>query len=99
MQIVLARLDETAEVVRYGRMDLGERHDWAVAVRPVALMWTNEGRSDDVEKARAYAATEGYTVLTFDPPVRDPLGKARTIMARRAIEAGQRVEAINWRAG
>lgn len=81
MQIVLARVDEDFKVVRERRTDLGERPDMERVDKPVAMMWKNDGDAADVEKAKAYAATEGYTVFTYKGE-RDPLGRAKRDVLR-----------------
>lgn len=66
MQIVLARLDDDQEVVKQGRVDLGERHTFRATKRPVALMWINAGNDSDKAKAERFARSEGYTVFCYD---------------------------------
>lgn len=76
MQIVLARVDEDWRVVRARRTDLGERPVMEQVDKPVTIMWLNDGDAADVEKAKAYAETEGYTVFTYKGE-RDPLARAK----------------------
>jgi hypothetical protein len=82
-QIVIAWTEDSAEWdgEPYAA-DLGERP----TMRPVRLakacMWLNRGTAADVEKARVYAAPQGYSVLTFPASVRDPLGAARAAVLR-----------------
>jgi ribosomal protein L30E len=81
MQIVLARLDDGAEVVKAGRMDLGEQHTFRAIKVPTACMWTNNGTDADRQKAEKFAKTEGYTVLCYDGES-DPLNRARRDIGR-----------------
>ena len=77
MWIVLAWLRPDVEVVRARRTDLGERPFTREVMRPEALVWLRHGTEADIPKARGYAATQGYTVFTFPPSEKDPLGAAR----------------------
>ena len=81
MQIILARLDQTQEIAKHGRVDLGERHTFCTVNVPVAVVWVNKGSEADLQKAQAYAAREGYTVLCYDGE-KDPLNRARKDIAR-----------------
>lgn len=81
MQIVLARLDDSAELVKAGRVDLGERHTFRAVRVPASVMWTNNGTEADKAKAERFAASEGYTVLCYDGED-DPLNRARRDIAR-----------------
>jgi hypothetical protein len=80
MQIVLARLDEGAELVKAGRADIGERHTFRPIKVPVSVMWTNNGTEADKAKAEKFAAAEGYTVLCYHGE-KDPLSRARRDIA------------------
>jgi hypothetical protein len=52
--------------------------------RPEACVWLNEGTEDDIVKAKAFAKTEGYRVMTFPVSEKDPLSKARkAVMSRK----------------
>ena len=77
VQIVLARKEEDVRIVQYGRTDLGEAHKFETIAKPVACLWLKAGREADVEKARAYAKAEGYTVFTYPTNVRDSLEQAK----------------------
>lgn len=75
--IVLARLEDDVEIVEpFSR-------DWRgfPVTRPVkvakSLMWLRRGGAGDLVKARAFAATEGYSVFLFPPSEADPLGRAK----------------------
>ncbi len=81
MQIVLARLDQTQEIAKQGRIDLGERHTFRTVNVPVACIWLNDGSEDDVQSATRYAAREGYSVLCYKNEA-DPLARARKDIAR-----------------
>lgn len=76
MQIVLARVEEDRVVVKQGRVDVGERHTFRMVLRPVSLMWLNDGDEADAANARAFAATEGYRVFCYATEA-DPLDRAR----------------------
>lgn len=84
VQIVLARTEEDSRVVRTRRTDLGEAPVIEHFDRPVSAMWLNSGTQADVEKARAYAKTEGYAVFVYDRSVRDALGQAKRDIAKEA---------------
>jgi len=45
-----------------------------------SLVWLNSGTQRDIERARDYAAGEGYTVLTYATTERNPL-----VLARAAV--------------
>lgn len=76
MTIVLARVEEDRVIVKHGRTDLGEQHKFKTVPKPIACVWLLNGKESDVEKARNYAASEGYTVFCYEAE-RDPLGKAK----------------------
>ena len=76
MQIVIAWTEEAQELVKAGRVDLGESHTFRTIRVPKACMWTNKGKDADLAKARVYAATECRTVLCYEHE-RDPLEKAK----------------------
>ncbi len=44
---------------------------------PKALVWLNEGDADDLEKAKAHADKEGFSVFTYPTSEKDPIGKAK----------------------
>lgn len=81
MQIVLARLDEGHVIEKHGRIDLGERHRFKMVDVPVSCVWLNDGTEDDAQKARAFAAQEGYSVFCYSGEA-DPLKRARRDIAR-----------------
>lgn len=79
MQIVIAWTTET-KITPNGKTEwrdgvLREAYD----LRPQghAAMWLRDGDEGDLERAKAYAATEGYQVLTYPESEADPLGNAR----------------------
>ena len=82
VQCVIAWTEEDSVVVKERRSDLGERPLMrSVKVARTAL-WLNRATPKDVEKARVYAAAEGYHVFTFPPSERDPRGAAaRAVLA------------------
>jgi hypothetical protein len=82
MQIVLARLDDGTELVKAGRVDLGELHTFRAIKVPVSVMWINKGTEADRTKAERFAQTEGYSVFCYDGDV-DPLARARSDIAKR----------------
>ncbi len=77
VQIVLARLDEDYIVTRHNAGTVHERRTSVRADKPVALVWLRSGDDADVEKARAFAKTQGYTVLLYGTDETDPLNRAR----------------------
>jgi len=81
MQIVLARLDDGAELVKAGRVDIGERGTFRAIKVPVAVMWVNNGTEADRSKAERFAKTEGYTVLCYNGE-EAPLCRARMDIVR-----------------
>jgi hypothetical protein len=81
-KIVLARLVDDTELVRERRTDLGERPVMRDIKTAQALMWLNRGTAEDIEKAKRYAPTEGYTVLVYETTERDPLGRAKRDISR-----------------
>lgn len=82
IQIVLARLVEDVEVANPGQPDLGIRPTLRQIHRAEALVWLRSGTAADVAKAEKYAATEGYTVLTYPTTERDPLGRGKRDVAK-----------------
>lgn len=92
-QIVLAWTDHVQEVVREGRVDLGERHRFREVTVGKSAMWLNRGSAEDLAKACAYATKEQervaresdsigtsrsvYDVFVYPIGTKDPLGKAR----------------------
>jgi hypothetical protein len=76
MQIVIAWTEEAQEIVKLGRVDLGESHKFKTIRRPMAAVWLNRGTESDAAKARKYAANEGHRVFCYENE-RDPLAKAR----------------------
>jgi len=76
MQIVIAWTEEDQQLVKIGRVDLGESHTFKTVRIPKACMWLNKGNESDLAKARAYALTEGRIVLCYQHE-RDPLSTAK----------------------
>jgi hypothetical protein len=76
MQIVIAWTEETQEIVKIGRVDLGESHKFRTVLTPKACMWVNKGNARDLAKARVYAANEGHAVLCYENE-HNPLEKAK----------------------
>jgi hypothetical protein len=83
MQIVLARLDDTAEIAKHGRVDVGQPHIWRTVKVPAAVMWVNNGDDVDLEKAKKFAASEGYTVFCYHGE-KDPLRRAKSEIIKAA---------------
>lgn len=89
MEIVLAWVVEDFEVVRERRRDLGERPELKTIYVPRTVMWLNSGTEADVKKATDYATKEkDHKVLVFTYPKseRDPLGRAKKDVMKRAKE-------------
>lgn len=80
MQIVLARLEVGQEIVKLGRVDVGEMHKFRTIQKPVAVMWLNNGTKADEAKAKVFAEREGYKVFCYKQE-KNPLGKARSDVA------------------
>ena len=80
-RILCARIVVDFEIIRQGRIDLGERH----ATRDVnvarVLCWRNSvpaAKLDtELAKAAAFAAAEGYTVHVYPMSERDPIARAK----------------------
>lgn len=76
--IVIAWTEDDVEIVKQGRVDLGERH----TTRPIKVarscMWVNRGNATDLAKAHVYAAKEGHRVFTYPTSERDPRGLAES---------------------
>lgn len=84
MQIVIAWAEKT-KLVPTGRTitkDHNQFPEFTTTWEGRACMWLNRGTTLDVEKAQAWAATEGRTVYTFEND-KNPLESARHL----AVEA------------
>jgi hypothetical protein len=92
MQIVYARAEQT-KLVETGRMvtrDLNYFPEMTATWEGRAGMYLRQGTSADVFEARRRLEPEGYTILTFPPEERDPLGKARDkVVAKAKTSAGR----------
>ena len=75
-QIVLAKLNDALKIVKLGRVDIGEPHQFENIKVPVSAMWLNDGDDTDVAKAGKFAETEGYTVFLYEGE-ENPLERAR----------------------
>jgi hypothetical protein len=84
MQIVVAWTEETQEVVKVGRVDIGDSHKFKTVQLPRACMWLNKGTEADAEKAREYAASEGHSVFCYEGE-KDPLGRAKKDVLNKSI--------------
>lgn len=84
MQIVLARLDDSQEVAKIGRVDIGQAHTFRDIKVPVAVVWLNDGTDADVAEAEKFAKTEGYTVFCYEGEA-DPLGRAKQDIVAEAL--------------
>lgn len=90
--IVLAWPEEESELVRAGRVDLGERATFRTVIRGKAAMWLREGTAEDIAKATLQAkrpmssggGAAGQRVFLFPTTEPDPLGKARAAIERDA---------------
>lgn len=77
-QIVIAWPDETMELVDPGAPDIGRSAKFTARPIGKAAMWLRRGTPADLEKARAYCATEpGRRAYSYPISERDPLGRAR----------------------
>ncbi len=89
--IVLAKVEMTGirETGEFERFDgVNWRPVTESAPQAKALVWMNEGTLSDLAKARTFARSEGYSVLTFPRDEADPLGQARVeIMSQFKGEA------------
>ena len=79
MQIVIAWAEQTALVPtgRHVMRDMNWFPEFRADWEGKACMWLGKGTEADVEKAKAYAKTDGRLVLTFPADEKDPLDKAR----------------------
>ncbi len=77
LTICLARVEQDQVVVKQGRIDLGERHTFAMVDKPIAIVWLNSGDAADVERAQTYAQANGYRVFTYPTSEPEPLVRAR----------------------
>ena len=75
--IVLARLDAGSELADPGRSDIGIPPKFKPVQVPTALVWLRFGSPEDIEKARTFAAREGYTVIVYPTSEPEPLIRAR----------------------
>lgn len=80
--IVLARLEDDFRVVSDAGRDLGRAPKIERFHRPAAVVWLNEGDALDAQKARAFAAKEGYRVFLYPVTEREPLARAKRDVAR-----------------
>lgn len=89
--IVIAWTEEDQEIVKHGRVDIGERHTFKAVTVGKAAIWLNDGDAADLEKARAYAQANGYTVYTF--PISDddprPAARLRVVKDAKNVESDQ----------
>ena len=78
--IVVAWREETA-LVPTGRMTrfdgVNYRPEYRTDWEGKAAMWLRKGTEADIQKAKAHAAKEGWTVYTFPTSERQPLEKAK----------------------
>lgn len=82
--IVLARAEMTGlrETDRFERRDGNWYPVFAPCLRPVALVWLNEGSPVDLSNAKRYATSEGYRVFTFPTSESDPLKLAKAFVMK-----------------
>jgi hypothetical protein len=83
--IVLAKVEMTGlrETGKFVRRDMNWFKEFEAAPEAKALVWLLKGNESDEIKANTYAATEGYSVLTFPISEKDPIGKAKSIMMKQ----------------
>jgi hypothetical protein len=82
--ITITWVETAHEVIGERRADLGERPVLREVKTARACVWLNAGTSDDVSRARQYAAREGAIVHTFSTAERDPLARARALALKVA---------------
>lgn len=80
--IALARVEMTG-LRETDKLHRPDGVNWRPVMIPVpesaALVWRLAGDQSDLEKAKAFAETEGYSVFTFPTNERDPIGKAKSL--------------------
>lgn len=81
VQVVLAKLVDDVEVVSAAGVDLGRRAKTREIKRAVAMTWASKADAASVERARAWASSEGYTVFIYSTAERDPLERAKREVA------------------
>ena len=57
--------------------DLGQRAGMVAVRRATAMTWLLRGTDADVEKARRFGESEGYTVFTYPTSEPDPIARAK----------------------
>lgn len=82
LRIVLAKLVDDFAVVKPGQPDIGRPAVLAETKRAVACMWKLGGTEKDLEAARKFAPTEGYTVFVYPISERKPLERAKADIAK-----------------
>lgn len=85
--IVIAWAEKTAVLVRLRRAELSERPEMREEMVGKAAVWLNRGTPADVQRARAFAATEGYSVFCYATTEKEPLARARRDVLRAAKAA------------
>lgn len=86
MQIVIAWAEKT-KLIKTGRQvmrDMNWFPEFTTDWEGKAAMWLSSGTSADHKKALEYARADSRLVFTFDPPIEDPLTKAREMAVIRA---------------
>jgi hypothetical protein len=88
MQIIIAWTEETREIVRVRRSDLGELPITRPALLAHACVWLLEGAASDLKKAHAYALRNGYQVHTFPVGCESALddAKKRVLASSRLLK-------------
>lgn len=83
MVIVIAHTVIDREPVGSWRHDLGEHPKFIEVTRAKTAIWLNDGTEADVEKAKAYAASEDAYVFTYPTSEPDPLKRAKVDCIRK----------------
>lgn len=85
--IVLARIEDEMQVTGEWTREYGDGVNYMPKLRrqpkAVAVMWLRDAKDSDVPKARAFAASEGYTLVMVPRADRDPLTYAKRQVLNR----------------
>ena len=89
--IVLARVGMTGSrfTGRQVMVDGNWRAEIERAPEAKAAVWVNDGGAKELAKARAFAAQEGYTVLTFPLNEPDPIEAAKAAVMKEFTEPAE----------
>ena len=75
-QIVIGWTEESQEIVKFGRADLGESHKFKTIQKPFSCIWLNKGRENDIQKAQSFAKSENKMVFVYQGE-KNPLQRAK----------------------